>query len=221
MENTSIVIAIDGTSASGKGTIARRLAEHLGFAYLDTGLLYRAVGHLGATAKINLEDKESVVAFIEKLDVNEITAKLNDPVLRGGEAGNAASKVATVQQVRDKLLNYQKDFASNPPNEAKGAVLDGRDIGTVIAPDAKVKIYVTADQAVRARRRWKELRERNETVTYDAVLADLKSRDERDQTRSVVPALPAADAVHLDNSGLTVDAAFEAALTIVQSKISV
>ena len=213
------VIAVDGPSASGKGTIARRLAAHFDFAYLDTGLLYRAVGLLAHVGKVNLDNPAAVASFAQAVPFDQIIGKMSDPSLRTDTASQAASKVAMVPEVRAILLQFQRDFASHPPQGKKGAVLDGRDIGTTIVPNAPAKIYVVADVEVRARRRWKELQERNETATYDAVLMDLRARDARDSGRAASPALPAADAVKLDNSSGSVDEVFARALAIVQSRL--
>ncbi|MDD3289116.1 MAG: (d)CMP kinase [Alphaproteobacteria bacterium] len=216
----STIIAIDGPSASGKGTIARMIAEELDYAYLDTGLLYRAVGMLAMSDGINLEDKAAIAAFAETLSVTAIINKLSAPALRSDEAATAASKVAPIPAVRAKLLKFQQDFGASPPEGKKGAVLDGRDIGTIIAPNAKVKIYVTADTAVRAQRRWKELQKRGETATYADVLADLRARDERDTKRSAAPALPATDAVILDNTRINAKETFAEAMKIVSKALA-
>ena len=213
------IIAIDGPSASGKGTVARRLAEHFGYAYLDTGLLYRAFGLLAHEAGVNLDDAAAMTLFAAALPVSSITNRLNDPALKGDVAAVASSKSGAVPAVRAKLLHLQQDFARTPPGGKKGAVLDGRDIGTVICPDAPVKIYVTANTETRAQRRWKELQGRGETATYANVLADLQARDERDTKRAVAPALPASDAVMLDSSNMTADEVFAEALKIAKAKL--
>ena len=217
---SSIVIAIDGLSASGKGTIARKLAKHLDFAHLDTGLLYRATGLAVLQAKGDPSDSIAAEKAAKSLNPETIMDFADDPALRTDAVSQAASKASAIAGVRAYLLKFQQDFAKNPPGGKRGAVLDGRDIGTVIAPNAPVKIYVTADMGVRANRRFKELRERGENVTEAAVLADMQARDERDQTRAVVPAKPAEDAVMLDTTSLTIDAAFAAALAIVKDKLT-
>lgn len=214
-----IVIAIDGPSASGKGTIARKLAAYFDFAHLDTGLLYRAVGMAVMRAGGDPADSKQAEQAALALDV----AKFDDPVLRGDEASVAASKVAAIPAVRAALLKFQQDFCARPPNGKRGAVLDGRDIGTVIAPHALVKIYVIAGSEARAERRFKELQARAENVTdapsYEDVLQDMQERDARDQSRSTAPLKPAPDAVTLDTTSMTADQAFQAALTIAKEHI--
>lgn len=202
------IIAIDGPSASGKGTIARRLAERFDFAYLDTGLLYRAVGLAVLRAGFDPENVEAATNAALNLD----PAMLDNPELRGDAAAVAASKVGAIPAVRAALLKFQRDFCDNPPDGKQGAVLDGRDIGTVIAPHAEVKIYVTADVAVRANRRFTELQSRGLAAVEADVLADLRSRDERDATRAAAPAKPADDAIVLDTTDMTADEAVAEAL---------
>jgi CMP/dCMP kinase len=225
MTTESIIIAIDGLSASGKGTVARRVAERLGFAYLDTGLLYRAAGMMAKEAGVSLDDMTALDDYAGRIDMKALVARLGDPALRGDEAAQAASKVGPCQAIRAILLKLQKDFAHQPPEGEKGAVLDGRDIGTVIAPLAPVKIFVTASVEVRAKRRFKELRDfkvlrgNGQNVTEAAVLADMRARDERDTTREAAPAKPAPDAVMLDTTDMNADEAFEAALGIVKKKL--
>jgi len=219
MSPDSVIIAIDGVSASGKGTLAKRLAAHLGFAYLDTGLLYRAAGVMAREAGVDLDDLAAVGDFAGRIDLKALVARLGDPVLRGDEAAVAASKVGPSPAIRATLLKFQKDFAHSPPGGETGAVLDGRDIGTVIAPEAKVKIFVTASCEARARRRYLELQARGQNVSETAVLADMRERDERDTTRETAPAKPADDAVMLDTTDMTADEAFEAGLGIVKDKI--
>jgi CMP/dCMP kinase len=213
------VIAIDGLSASGKGTLARRLAGKLDFAWLDTGLLYRAAGLMALEAGAPLDDMEALTAFANKLNIKAFVARLDDPLLRGDEAAQAASKVSVCAPLRSALLKFQQDFAHHPPDGKEGAVLDGRDIGTVVVPKAQVKIFVTADVETRARRRFKELRAQGEDVSESAVLADMRARDERDQTRATAPAKPADDAFILDTTSMNADEAFAAALAIVQEKL--
>lgn len=207
-----IIIAIDGLSASGKGTIARRLAAHFGFAHLDTGLLYRAVGMDVARAGGDPSDPVAAERAALALDA----AKLGDPALREDAAGVAASKVAAIPAVRAVLLKFQKDFCSHPPGGVPGAVLDGRDIGTVIAPEAPVKLYITASAEARAMRRFKELQGRGGNVTYAAVLHDMQERDARDASRSAAPAKAASDAIILDTTSMTAEEVFAEALRIVE-----
>lgn len=211
-----IVIAVDGPAASGKGTLARRLATHFGFAYLDTGKLYRAVGLKVVRSGGDAEDEEAAEAAARTLDV----AELDDPALSGDEAAAAASKVGAIQGVRAALLDLQRNFAATPPEGAKGAVLDGRDIGTVICPDATAKLFVTADVEVRADRRHKELLNRGESSIYPRVLEDLKARDDRDMNRASAPLRPADDAEVLDTSALNVEQAFAEALRIVGTPVT-
>jgi cytidylate kinase len=215
-----IVIAVDGPAASGKGTLARKLATQFSFAYLDTGKLYRAVALKVLRAGGDPEDEDAAEATARSLDVSE----LDDPDLAGDEAASAASKVAAIDGVRAALLDFQRSFAATPPDvdgePAEGAVLDGRDIGTVICPDATAKLFVTADVEVRADRRHKELLNRGEASIYARVLEDLKARDARDMNRETAPLRPADDAVVLDTTELDVDAAFVAALDIVGGPVA-
>ena len=210
MQHPPTIIAIDGPSASGKGTIAKRLAAHLGFAHLDTGLLYRAVG----MAVVCSGGDPANVAAAEKAARALDYGSLNDSALRSDEAGSAASKVAAIPEVRAALLKFQKDFCAAPPGGLPGAVLDGRDIGTVIAPQAPVKIYITASAETRADRRFKELQGRGIATTYEAVLKDMQDRDARDLSRSAAPLKPAADAVVIDTTGLDIDGVMAKALQI-------
>ncbi|MDX8347974.1 (d)CMP kinase [Cognatiyoonia sp. IB215446] len=197
----TFTVAIDGPAAAGKGTISKAVAAHFGFAHLDTGLLYRAVG-----AKV-LGGADPVVAA-RALDPVDLDAD----ALRTPEVAQAASQVATNQAVRDALVAFQRSFAARPG----GAVLDGRDIGTVICPQAHVKLFVTASPDCRAQRRFDELINKGMDVTYETVLADVKARDERDRTRAAAPLIPAEDAVLIDTSDLTIDAAVAAAVAVIE-----
>lgn len=202
-----MIIAIDGPAASGKGTLAQRIAGHFGYVWLDTGLLYRAVARDVLATGADLEDEAAGAAVAAGLDA----ATLGDPALRSTAIGEAASVVAKHPAVRAALLDFQRKFARTPP----GAVLDGRDIGTVICPDADVKIFVTADVEVRARRRFEEYARRGEKLTYENVLDVIRQRDARDASRTAAPLMQAPDAVLLDTTSMDIDAAFEAALAII------
>ncbi len=203
-----MIIALDGPAASGKGTLAKRLARHFGFAHLDTGKLYRAVGLAVLRAGEDPEDAAAAERAAKALD----PADLDNPALSGDDAAVAASKVAAIPAVRDALLAFQRRFAESPPGGAAGAVIDGRDIGTVVCPGAEAKLYVIADLEIRAERRHKELLERGEASIYARVLQDLTERDERDSKRAVSPLMAADDAIVLDTSAMEPDAAFAAAL---------
>jgi cytidylate kinase len=210
-----VIIAVDGPVAAGKGTLARRLAAHYGFAYLDSGSLYRAVGRKLLKAGVDPADAARAAAAAAALT----PADLADPALRDEATGAAASVVGAIPAVRAALLDYQRKFAHSPPNGAAGAVLDGRDIGTVVCPDATVKLYVTATPEVRAVRRFREIQAQGSGETYDQVLADLKERDRRDSTRAVAPLRPAADAHLLDTSDLAIDDAFARAKAIIDGQL--
>jgi cytidylate kinase len=204
-----MIIAIDGPAASGKGTLAKRLAAHFGLRHLDTGLLYRAVAKTLVDAGHPLDDKTRAIAAAETLDVG----RLDEAALKGHSMGEAASVVSAIPDVRDALVKLQRDFANEPP----GAVLDGRDIGTVIAPWADVKIFLVAAPEERARRRTAELRAHGVAVNEASILADIRRRDERDRNRAVAPLRPAADAHLLDTTHLDIDAAVRAAVDIVKA----
>ncbi|MFG1391395.1 (d)CMP kinase [Xanthobacter agilis] len=204
-----MIIAIDGPAASGKGTLARRLAAHYGLPHLDTGLLYRAVG-AACLAAGGLGDATAAARIAHDLDLTSLDAD----ALRTAEVGEAASVVAAVPEVRAALLDLQRRFAAQPG----GAVLDGRDIGTVICPDAGAKLFVTATSEVRAERRFKELSGRGDAVTYDEVLADIRKRDARDSHRAAAPLVQAPDSALLDTSTLGIAEAFAAALALVEAR---
>ena len=205
-----MIIAIDGPAASGKGTLARRLAAHFGLPHLDTGTLYRATARMLMDQGQDLRDEAAAVAAARRLALVEF----DDSVLRGAEMGEAASVVASIPAVRVALTDMQRAFAARP----SGAVLDGRDIGTVICPDAHVKIFVTASPETRAQRRALELKSRGEKIDFADVLDDIKKRDERDSGRSSAPLKAADDAVTLDTTRLNVEEAMAAALAIVAEK---
>jgi cytidylate kinase len=207
------VIALDGPAAAGKGTLARRLADRYHLAYLDTGSLYRGVGITVLRQGLDPATESAAVAAAERLD----PAILSDPEIRTEQGGQAASKVGAIPAVRQALLDWQRHFASHPPigpNGAarRGAILDGRDIGTVVCPDAKVKLFVTASTAARAQRRFKELQEKGPGAIYARVLQDMQERDARDQERAVAPLTPAADALVIDTSALNADQVFDLAI---------
>ena len=207
------VIALDGPAAAGKGTLAKRLAAHYGFAHLDTGALYRAVGLAVLRAGGDPSDVSAATRAAEALD----PATLADPELRSAASGDASSTGAVIPGVRQALFDFQRRFAAHPP-VGSGSVLDGRDIGTVICPDAPVKIYVTASPEARANRRLKELQARGEKAIYARVLEDIRARDARDAARAEAPMKPADDAVHLDTSDLDIDQVFERARALVDSR---
>jgi len=204
-------IAIDGTFASGKGTLAKRLAAHYGLAYMDTGKLYRATAKATLDAGGNPESAVDAAKAAKSLGKGNLDEKLSDPVLKSGPIGSAASKVAVHPDVRAALLDLQRDFA------AQGAVLDGRDIGTVICPDADVKLYVDAKPEIRAERRHKELVGYGEEICFESVLAQLEERDARDMGRKDAPLKPAEDAHFLDSSHLSIDEAFKGACRIIDA----
>jgi CMP/dCMP kinase len=204
-----MIIAIDGPAASGKGTLGKRLAAHFGLRHLDTGLIYRAVSKALVDAGDRLDDVARAVAAARSLD----PSRFDEKVLKSHAVGEAASIVSALPEVRTALLAFQRDFGRAPP----GAVLDGRDIGTVIFPDAEVKIYVDATPEIRARRRAAEIAAAGGTVSEAEVLADIRRRDERDTQRVASPLKPAPDAHLLDTTHLDIDAAFRAAIDIVEA----
>ena len=205
-----MIIAVDGPTASGKGTISKALAAHYGLPWLDTGLLYRAVGRQVELNGGNADDPADALvacAFPDSL--------LDDPVLRDESIGGLASRVSVHPQVRAALNQRQVDFANQPG----GAVLDGRDIGTVIAPHADVKLFVTASAEIRAERRYKEMQGRSIDVDYETILSDIRARDKRDMERADAPLKPAKDAHLLDTGNLTIGAAVQRAIALVDAKI--
>jgi cytidylate kinase len=204
-----MIIAIDGPAASGKGTLAKRLAAYYGYRHLDTGVIYRAVAHAMLSAGVDLNDEAKAAQIAITLDPQTF----DDPALKSQAIGSAASVVSALPKVREALVAFQRRFAASSP----GAVLDGRDIGTVICPDADVKIYVVADPNIRAQRRTLEARGRGEPADEAAVLADILARDERDQNRPVAPLKRASDAYLLDNSHLDIEGGVRAAIDIVEA----
>ena len=209
-----MIVAVDGPSASGKGTVARRLARALGLVYLDTGQIYRAVAALVLAAGKDPADPDAALAAAQALT----PADLERPNLRDEDVGQAASIVAAIPAVRAALLGFQRGFAQSPPGGANGAILDGRDIGTVVFPRADAKLYVTASPEVRARRRHEELIGRGADSIYARVLEDMKERDRRDESRAVAPSRPAPDALVLDTSSLDPDEVFETALAYIRQR---
>ncbi len=207
-----LVIAVDGPSAAGKGTLAKRIANSLNLAYLDTGLLYRGVGAALLRTGQSPDQPENAEKAAKSLKPTD----LSDPRLREEDASSAASRVAAIPGVRTALLGFQRNFAADPPPGPKGAVagavLDGRDIGTVVCPDANVKLFVTASLEARAERRHRELLSRYGTSIYSRVLEEMKERDERDRTRAVAPLAAAPDALVIDTTTLSPDAAFQVAV---------
>ena len=206
---TGFIIAVDGPAASGKGTIAVQLGAAYGLPVLDSGLLYRAVGVTLLAAGGDLADEAAAITVARRLD----PARLENPDFRTRAAGEAASRVAAYPGVRIALREFQRGFAAQPG----GAVIDGRDIGTVIAPDAPAKLYVTASPETRARRRWLQLQDTGAGVDYDDILADIRLRDERDAGRADSPMRPAEDAVLLDTTEMSISAAADAARRIVEA----
>ncbi|MEL6436884.1 MAG: (d)CMP kinase [Pseudomonadota bacterium] len=208
-KSSAFIVAIDGPAASGKGTLARRIAAHYGLRHLDTGLCYRAVAHALLRADATLDDEDMAVEAAEALDF----LALDRTVLSAHEVGSVASKVAVMPKVRQALVEAQRRFAAVAP----GAVLDGRDIGTVVCPDAPVKLYVTASAQVRAKRRYHEILAGGGEADEARILTDIEQRDARDMNRESSPLKPAADAHLLDTTDMTIEAAFNAARQIIDA----
>lgn len=219
--NTQFVIAIDGTAASGKGTLAKKLAADLGFAYLDTGKLYRYVASRLLARDIDLTNEAEAIAVAQGLNTTLKPGDLQNPDLGYDEIGQAASKIAAITGVRAALLDYQKNFALIPPNGVSGAILDGRDIGTVVYPEADLKFYINAKTEIRAQRRHKELQSKGISVTYDAALADMLERDKRDSSRATAPMKPAEDAIILDTSDMAADDVFDKVRSAVTDRLGI
>ncbi len=213
--STTLVIAIDGPAASGKGTLARHIAEHYGLAHLDTGALYRAVAFQVLRGKNDPSDKSAAIEAAHTLDP-EI---LQSDALRTDEVGKAASVVAAMPEVREAILDYQRNFAKSPPGGQRGAVLDGRDIGTVVCPDAPVKFFITATVDARTDRRYQELSGKGLAVTRDEVKQDLIARDRRDEDRDISPLRQDAHAHLLDTTKLSIEAAFAAVRAIIDETL--
>ena len=211
-----MIIAIDGPAASGKGTLARRLGERYGLAVLDTGGLYRAAALKALDAGADPANPEAAEAAAKRVRPGDLA----DPRLREERVADAASVVAAIPGVRAALLAFQRDFARHPPAGFRGAVLDGRDIGTVVCPDAEVKLFVTASAEARAARRFKELQESGKIAIYQRVLQDIEQRDARDRERQAAPLRRAEDALELDTTALDADAAFERAVALVEQQLA-
>lgn len=212
MSGQCLTIAVDGPAASGKGTLSRRLAKHFGLSYLDTGSLYRATALKALDASTQLNDETSVAALAQDFDADFLC----DPRLRERGVGEAASQIAGLQKVRDALLSFQRKIAYTAP----GAVLDGRDIGTVVCPDAQVKLFVTASVEERARRRYEELKAKGAAVTLEDIHADIVRRDARDSSRDTAPLLQADDAHLLDTTNLDIETAMNAAVSLINSVLA-
>ncbi len=209
-----MIIAIDGPSGSGKGTLARNLADHFNLAYLDTGLLYRAVAYKLIQDDIDFSDEVAAAHIAQSLHHSDLAS----PELRGDRAALAASKVAVIKGVRDGLLEFERNFAHNPPNGNKGAVLDGRDIGTVVLPEADFKFFITASVEIRAQRRYKELLKRGIESIYTTVLENMQERDSRDTQRSISPLTSAKDAYVIDTSDMNADEVSENAIKYIERR---
>ena len=216
------IIAIDGVSATGKGTLAQKLAQHFNYAFLDTGALYRTVGYRMHQMGLDIHNETQAVHMVQTLPFKDITVLQTSSSIRTEEVGGYASVVASMPQVRKALLDVQRQFALNPVDEKgnplKGAVLDGRDIGTVICPDADFKFFLTADTKIRAERRLKELQLRGKDVILQTVLEEMRERDKRDSQRAVAPVIPAEDAYILDTTSLTPEEVFAKALAFIEQE---
>ena len=210
-----MIIAVDGPAAAGKGTLGRRLARHFNLAFLDTGGLYRAVGLKVLERGGDPTDADTAEAAAETVQASD----LEDPRLREDRVSSAASVVAAIPAVRAALLAFQREFAHRPPPGYAGALLDGRDIGTVVCPDATVKLFLTASAEARAARRFKELQEAGVETIYQRVLQDIEQRDTRDRERPTAPLRPAGDAIELDTTALDADAAFAKAADLIARKL--
>jgi cytidylate kinase len=210
-----VVIAVDGTAASGKGTLAKKLARHFNFPHLDSGALYRLTALAVLEKKGDPTNEADAVTGARAIDLS----RAGDPAIRSDVVGKSASHVAAIPAVRQALFDFQRDFLTNPPGHAEGAVMDGRDIGTVIAPDAAAKLFVDAAPAIRAHRRWTELKGLGIDRAEAEVLAEINARDAADRGRPISPLKQAADAFLLDTTDLDIDAAFAAALSLVEAKV--
>lgn len=209
------VVAVDGPAASGKGTVAKAVAKEFKFAYLDSGALYRKAAYLLIQDHKDPNDEGAAIACARRVG----SAAIKDADLRTSEVADVASLIAPMPGVRHVILQYQRDFADNPPKNKKGSVIDGRDIGTVVIPDANVKLYITASAEERANRRWQQLTDAGEEIGLGEVLADIEERDRRDRERENSPLLPADDAVIIDNTDWDRDTTLQFALSIVEEQL--
>lgn len=210
----NLIVAIDGPAASGKGTIAKKLAEYFNLSYLDTGILYRAVALQMLTEGMNEKDIRAAKKVARQVSI----ATIDHAGIRAREVSDLSSKIATIPGVRQELLDRQRRFAQNPDPSKDGVILDGRDIGTVVCPEADFKIFITADLEIRAKRRWKELLQSDPTVIYCEVLEEMRSRDERDTNRKDAPLVVASDSIVINTSNMSIDVSFEAAKNWILSR---
>ena len=209
-----MIVAIDGPAASGKGTIAKKLAEYFNLSYLDTGILYRAVALQMLTKGMNEKDSQSAEKVARQVSI----ASIDHTGIRTRAVSDLASKIATIPGVREELLDRQRRFAQNPDPGKDGAILDGRDIGTVVCPHADFKIFIMADLEIRAKRRWKELLQSDPTVIYCEVLEEMRSRDERDTNRKDAPLVVTSDSMVIDTSNKSIDVSFNEAKNWILSR---
>ena len=209
-----MIVAIDGPAASGKGTIAKKLAEYFNLSYLDTGILYRAVALQLLTKGMNEKDSQSAEKVARQVSI----ASIDHTGIRTRAVSDLASKIATIPSVREELLDRQRRFAQNPDPGKDGAILDGRDIGTVVCPHADFKIFIIADLEIRAKRRWKELLQSDPTVIYCEVLEEMRSRDERDTNRKDAPLAVTSGALVIDTSNKSIDVSFNEAKNWIMSR---
>ncbi len=210
----NLIVAIDGPAASGKGTIAKKLAEYFNLSYLDTGILYRVVALQMLTEGMNEKDIRAAKKVARQVSITTI----DHTGIRAREVSDLSSKIATIPGVRQELLERQRRFAQNPDPSKDGVILDGRDIGTVVCPEADFKIFITADLEIRAKRRWKELLQSDPTVIYCEVLEEMRSRDERDTNRKDAPLVVASDSIVINTSNMSIDVSFEAAKNWILSR---
>lgn len=218
-QTAKMVIAIDGPAASGKGTLARRIADRFNFEYLDTGSLYRAVALCMVMANGNPDSEIDVKAALNTLGRNMTSELLESPELRSELVSRMSSKVAALPMVREYLLDFQREFAKNPPAHRNGVVLDGRDIGSVVCPNAEVKLFITATAEIRAARRFNELQSKGVQISFDEVLEDIKVRDQRDRDRSASPMIVSDDAFMVDTSDMDIAQTFDHSLNLIRAKL--